>query len=119
MLARITITAVAAMLTVAILFSLPSDAQKTNDIATNDTRSLCIGAIARAARVAGWQSHFEDGNRDTMMIHAHTMRPESINCFISIDGKMFHLLLFFEGEDMTGMLVRYEAIEFTSIISLD
>lgn len=43
------------------------------------------------------------------------MRQGNLNCFISIDGKLFHLLLNFEEEEPHGMLVRYEVSEFTSL----
>ncbi len=88
-----------------------------NDIANNDTRALCIEGWGLVMDAAGplWARHIVEGNRETMMIHAHTMRPGVLNCFITIDGKLFHLMLNLEGNGLPSMIVRYDVAEFTTV----
>lgn len=97
------------------LYSASINSQEANEFASNETRTMCIEGWAHYMEVAGWESHIEEGNLDTLMISAHTMRQGNLNCFISIDGKLFHLLLNFEEEEPRGLLVRYEVSEFTSL----
>ena len=42
-----------------------------------------------------------------MMINAHTARAEGINCFINLEGALFHLFFSANGERIEGIVVRY------------
>lgn len=77
------------------------------DFASNDTRALCVSMLVPALVATGHLEPNTEPDFSTMMINAHTARAEGINCFINLDGALFHLFFSVNGERIEGIVVRY------------
>ena len=82
------------------------------DFANNETRALCVSILVPALVATGHLEPNTEPDFSTMMINAHTAREEGINCFMNLDGKLFHVFFSFVGERVEGVVFRYSLESF-------
>ena len=86
---------------------LNSEPEGMADFANNDTRDLCLSTLVPALVASGFLDPDTEYDPSTMMINAHTGTAEGINCFMQLEGSMFHVFLRIVGERIEGLVLRY------------
>ena len=76
--------------------------QGIGDSASNDTRELCIAMVGWALPAVGAVDGLFEEMPD-MLIHAHTIREEGLNCFMTVNDVPYLIFARLDGPDMTGL----------------
>ena len=86
--------------------ALDFEAAGINDVGSNETRELCIAMVGWALPEVGAVDGYYDEVPD-ILIHAHTLRAEGLNCFVTVDNVPYLIFVKMGGENMEGFVVQY------------
>lgn len=86
---------------------LNSEPEGIADFANSDTRDLCLSTLVPVLVASGFLAADAEPDLSTRMLNAHTATAEGINCFMQLEGSMFHVFLRLMGERVEGLVLRY------------
>ena len=84
-----------------------SGQQNIADFANDDTRNVCLSTLVPVLVSSGFLAPDAEPDLSTMMLNAHTGTAEGVNCFMQLEGSMFHVFLRITAESVEGIVLRY------------
>ena len=82
------------LLTAVLVYSV-AFAQESDDSANDDTRAMCIAVLLPALVATNQVEPDYNLAASNLMIQAHTIRSTGLNCFMNLEGNLYHVFVSF------------------------
>ena len=100
------------LLTAVLVYSV-AFAQESDDSANDDTRAMCIAVLLPALVATNQVEPDYNLAASNLMIQAHTIRATGLNCFMNLEGNLYHVFVSF-GEPSASYVVAYGIQDFNT-----